>query len=70
MKFVKRKGTQAVKHLPNDFDEITKENISKIDNVERKHTIPDTLIIKWDQTGCQLVLGGGWTTEKEGSMSG
>ncbi|CAC5413807.1 unnamed protein product [Mytilus coruscus] len=68
MGFVKRKGTKAVKHLPNDFDEIRQEYISKINNVREKHHIPDTLIINWDQTGCQLVPGGDWTMEKEGTQ--
>ena len=44
MGFVKRKGTKAVKHLPNDFDDIRQEYISKINNVREKHNIPDTLI--------------------------
>ncbi|CAC5423080.1 unnamed protein product [Mytilus coruscus] len=68
MGFVKRKGTKAVKHLPNDFDEIHQEYITKINNVREKHNIPDTLIINWDQTGCQLVPGGDWTMEKEGTQ--
>ncbi|CAG2246019.1 unnamed protein product [Mytilus edulis] len=68
MGFVKRKGTKAVKHLPNDFDDIRQEYISKINNVREKHNIPDTLIINWDQTGCQLVPGGDWTMEKEGTQ--
>ncbi|CAG2257650.1 SF4 [Mytilus edulis] len=68
MGFVKRKGTKAVKHLPNDFDDIRQEYISKINNVREKHNIPDNLIINWDQTGCQLVPGGDWTMEKEGTQ--
>ncbi|XP_063400328.1 uncharacterized protein LOC134684939 [Mytilus trossulus] len=68
MRIVKRKGTKAVKHLPNDFDDIRQEYISKINNVREKHNIPDTLIINWEQTGCQLVPGGDWTMEKKGTQ--
>ncbi|CAG2190986.1 unnamed protein product [Mytilus edulis] len=52
----------------NDWRRSSQEYISKINNVREKHNIPDTLIINWDQTGCQLVPGGDWTMEKEGTQ--
>lgn len=55
MGFVKRKGTKSVKQLPADFDEIKKNYVEKVSNVVTKFQIPDSLIINWDQTGCQLI---------------
>ena len=54
MGFVKRKGTKGVKHLPADLDSIKEKYVSKVNNVIKEHNIPDSLVINWDQTGCQL----------------
>lgn len=69
MGFVKRKGTKAIKNLPNDFDEIKTEFINRVDKVKNDDSVPDSLIliINWDQTGCQLVPGGDWTMEAKGT---
>lgn len=67
MGFVKRKGTKAVKTLPSDFDDIKCEFVKKVNNVVNEYSVPDSLIINWDQTGCQLVPGGEWTMEEKGS---
>jgi hypothetical protein len=58
--FDKRKGTKSVKQLPTDFEEIKHSYIEKITNV------PDSLIINWDETGCQLIPGGDWTMDQRG----
>jgi len=68
MGFVKRKGTNGVKHLPTDFAEICKAFEEKINKVTVEHNVPDSMIINWDQTGCQLVPGGDWTMEKQGTQ--
>ncbi|CAC5395882.1 unnamed protein product [Mytilus coruscus] len=65
---VKRKGTKGVKHLPADFDDIKQEYVKKVSTVIKQHSIPDSLVIKWDQTGCQLIPGGDWTMEQQGSQ--
>lgn len=67
MGFVKRKGTKAVKTLPSDFDDIKCEFVKKVNNVVCEYFVLDSLIINWDQTGCQLVPGGEWTMEEKGS---
>lgn len=64
MGFVKRKGTKSVKQLPADFDEIKKKYVEKVSNVVTTFQIPDSLIINWDQTGCQLIPGGDWTMDQ------
>lgn len=67
MGYVKRKGTKATKSLVNDFDDIQKEFVDKVNNVVREHNVPDSLFIDWDQTGCQMVPGGEWTIDERGS---
>ena len=56
MGFVKRKEPKTVKTLPSDFKSIKWE-----------FSVPDSLVINWDQTGCQLVPGDEWTMEEQGS---
>lgn len=68
MGFVKRKGTKAVKNLPSDFEDIKTKHLEKISNVVEQYHVPDSLIINWDQTGCQLVPGGDWTMEQQGTQ--
>ena len=56
MGFVKRKGTKAFKTLPSDFESIKCEFVKKVEKVVNEFFVPDSLVINWDQTGCQLVL--------------
>lgn len=62
MGFVKRKGTNTVKHISKHLDGISKAVTQHI-NVTQEHTVPDSRIINWDQASCQLVPGGDWTME-------
>ena len=64
---MKRKGTKAVKTLPSDFESIKCEFVKKVEKVVSEFSIPDSLVINWDQNGCQLVLRGEWTMEEKGS---
>jgi hypothetical protein len=41
-------------YLPADLDSIKEKYVSKVNNVIKEHNIPDSLVINWDQTGCQL----------------
>lgn len=68
MGFVKRMGTTSVKQLLTDFYEIKKKYVEKVSNVVTKFQIPDSLIINWDQTGCQLIPGGDWTMDQRGAQ--
>ena len=47
-----------MKVLPTDFDDIKQKFNEKVDKTVYEHSVPDDLIINWDQTGCQLILGG------------
>ena len=67
MGYVKRKGTKAVKHLPKDFEDIKAKHLEKVNKVVEEHRVQDSLIIR-DQTGCQLVPGGDWTMEQQGTQ--
>ena len=66
MGYTQRKGTKGIKHLPNDFDEIKKNYLQKIDNIVTTDEIPDNMVINWDQTACNLVPGGNWAMVKKG----
>jgi len=68
MGFVKRCGTKGVKQLPQDFDDIKAAFVEKVNNVFTKNAIPDALVINWDQTGVNMVPGGAWTMEEQGSQ--
>ena len=65
MGFVKRKGTKAIKTLPQDFKVIRDEFLAKVNGVIKEHNVPDSLVINWDQTGCQMVPGGEWYMESK-----
>ena len=67
MGFVKRKGTKAVKTLPSDFEQIKNDFVKRVTDTINENSVPDSLIINWDQTGCQPVPGGDWTMESKGS---
>ena len=67
MGYVQRKGTKDVKHVPKDFDKLRDNWLTNINESTNEHSIPDDMILNWDQTGCQLTPGGNWTMEKEGS---
>lgn len=68
MGFVQRKGTKGVKHLPADFDNIKTEFVQRVNKAVVDNSVPDSLVINWDQTGCQLIPGGDWTMEQQGSQ--
>jgi len=64
----KRKATKGIKTLPDDFDEISKAYTSRVTTAVETHSIPDSLIINWDQTGVNLVPSGKWTMEEKGKL--
>lgn len=43
------------------------EFINSVVKVKKDHSVPDSLILNWDQTGCQLVPGRDWTIEIKGT---
>ena len=63
----KRKGTKAAKKIPANFEEIKKNFLDEFERVCKEHSIPDHLVINWDQTGLKYVPVGGLTLEKKGS---
>jgi hypothetical protein len=61
MGYVKRKGTKAARKLPDDFAEQKETILNRISNVVRENSIPEDLIINFDQTGLNIVPVSGWT---------
>jgi hypothetical protein len=67
MGLVKRKGTQAARKLPSNFDEIKQDFLDRITSRVRDDNIPNDLIFNWDQTGVKIVPASEWTMEVVGS---
>lgn len=65
--YVKRKGTRAARKIPDNFDAVQVEFLSKIENCVSQYDIPDVLIINFDQTGINIVPTGKYTQDIEGS---
>lgn len=67
MNFVKRKATKEARKVPSDFEEIKARYFDKISEIVRKYSIPDQMIINWDQSGISVVPTSEWTLEEEGA---
>ena len=65
--YVKRKAPKAARKLPADFPEIKLSFLQRIKDEVEKNSIPQDLIVNWDQTGSKLVPVSEWTMEKEGT---
>ena len=66
MGYVKRKGTKAARHVPQDFSELKQNFLKRIRDVVRDYGITPDLVINFDQTGSKLVPSSQWTLEVEG----
>lgn len=66
MGYTKRKATKGVKNRPNDLDEIAGRFHRRIGRRVRKYSIPDAMIINWDQTSVEVVPATSWTMHKKG----
>ena len=67
MGFLKRKGTQDSKKLPEDFDSIKSNFVKRVYDCRQEHHIPDDMLINWDQTGVNRIPGGEWTMVERGN---
>lgn len=65
--FVKRKATKTARNFPNDFEGAKKKFLQTIDEKRNHFSIPDDLVLNWDQTGVKLVPASKWTMEARGS---
>ena len=67
MDFVKRRAT--TKHIKRcgNFDSLKEQYLLDIQVVAEMESIPDSLIINWDQTGINYVPVSEWSMAKEGS---
>ena len=63
----RRKATKAPCKLPVDFLEIKLSFLQRIKDEVEKNSVPQDLIVNWDQTGSKLVPVSEWTMEKEGT---
>ena len=67
MGYAKRKGTKDVKKLPIDFPEIQTTYLECGKTAMELYSSQQERVINIDQTGCQLLSGGQWTMEEQGS---
>ena len=57
----------CIRDRPSDFESIKCEFVKKVEKVVSEFSYPYSLVINFDQTGCQLVPGDEWTMEEKGS---
>lgn len=67
MEYNRRKGTKAARNKPENFDGIRSEFFKRISDSVKKHAIPPSMVINWDQTGINIVPVGEWTLAPQGS---
>lgn len=65
--FVKRKATKAARKLPPDYPALKLAYLKRIEDEVKTNSIPEDLLINWDQTGSKLVPVSSWTMAEEGS---
>ena len=61
--FTKRRGSTKSGLAPGDLDKVKKTFLSEIVETVAMNDVPEDLIIKWDQTGINLVPGALWTMD-------
>ena len=64
--FVRRKGTKAARKLPFDFDKQKLEFLSRVHAIREKFSIPEELVINFDQTNISIIPCGKWTMAEHG----
>ncbi|XP_063401970.1 uncharacterized protein LOC134686222 [Mytilus trossulus] len=68
MNFVKRRGSTACKsNKVENFDELKKEYLERIEKTVVDFDIPSNLVINWDHAGLNVVPVTNWTMAVEGS---
>lgn len=67
MHFVKRRGCSKCKMDVVDLKGRTETYLSQVQACVEMESIPDYLVINWDQTGIHLIPSSSWTMEKEGT---
>lgn len=64
---VKRKATKAARKVPDDFADQKVNFLESIRKARTDDSIPDDLVVNWDQTGVRLVPSSDWTMADCGS---
>ena len=64
--YVMRKATKEGRKLPDNFEQLKAEFLTRIADLAKQYSIPDDLIINFDQTGVNLVPSPEWTMEVKG----
>ena len=66
--YVRRKGTKAARKLPFDFEDQKLAFISRVQDTKQKYSIPDELVINFDQTNISIIPCGNWTMAEQGNV--
>lgn len=64
--YVRRKGTKAARKLPFDFEEQKITFLSDVRDIISEHSIPEQLVLNFDQTNIMIIPCGNWTLEEQG----
>lgn len=65
---MKRCGSTSCKaDKVENFDELKREFLERIEDTLNEHDIPSNLIINWDHAGLNIVSVSNWTMAAEGS---
>ena len=68
MNFVKRRGSTACKNDKiENFDELKRDYLKRIEQTVSEYDIPSSLIINWDHAGINIIPVSNWTMAVEGS---
>ena len=65
--YVKLKATRTATKVPSVFDEVKSAFLQKISELIKASNIAPSMVVKFHQTSCKMVLVSDWTVEVEGS---
>lgn len=65
--YIKRKASSTAKVQPSNYEQLKEQYLLDIKVVVEMEDIPADLIMTWDHTGINIVLGSHWTMEEKGA---
>lgn len=64
--YSKRKATKVARKLPPDFSSVKAKFLRDISSEVSKYSIPESMILNWDQTAVSMVPTSHWTMNRTG----
>ena len=63
----KQKGTKAARKVPDNFDEVRRDFLKRVQKKVTENSLPPSMIVNFDETGMNVVPTSHWTLHSEGS---